>query len=361
MISATATLTKIFDVVIIGGGLSGVMVAYELHNSNSLSSKSFTWHLLEARPVLGGRLVNDNQGNRIDLGGAWVWPDFQPNMKRLLTKRNMTTFLQPDDPSSTRIDGGAVELVHALSKSLPQQNIQLNSPVSRCSLVAMDHLLDQQCTSDTNKTNGTVVRLDTAEGPVFAKHVVLAVPPKLIYEHVHFDPALSSAKVEAMKASNTWMAGVSKVALVYDTKFWTEDISNMGLPRSQSGPAFQMYDASTKDGAVNAITFFTLVPSGSPAKTNDKVLGDQVASQVANVWNLYMGRGDLKEKVLGYKNIHVQHWPSEKYISEDPNPTQIHPLLVVCRDCIFCIGNVDPYASGSKCRALVQILLVVPH
>ena len=38
-----------------------------------------------------------------------------------------------------------------------------------------------------------------------------------------------------------------------------------------------------------------------------------------------MGRSDLKEKVLAYKDVHVQHWPSEKYISEDPNPTQIHP------------------------------------
>ena len=85
-----------------------------------------------------------------------------------------------------------------------------------------------------------------------------------------------------------------------------------------------MYDASTKDGAVHAITFFALVPPGSPGKTDNKVLGDQVASQVANIWNLYMGRGDLKEKVLKYRDVHVQHWPNETYISEDPNPTQIH-------------------------------------
>jgi hypothetical protein len=102
--------------------------------------------------------------------------------------------------------------------------------------------------------------------------------------HIQFQPSFSAAKSEAMKDSHTWMAGVTKVSLVYETKFWTKDISNMGLPRQITGSAFQMYDASTKDGSVNAITCFALVPSGSPAKTDDKVLGDQVASQVANVW-----------------------------------------------------------------------------
>jgi monoamine oxidase len=98
----------------------------------------------------------------------------------------------------------------------------------------------------------------------------------------------------------------------------------MGLPGNMQGPAFQVYDASTKDGSVNALTFFALVPPGSPAKDHDKALVDQVTTQISTVWKSYRGI-DLSEQVKKYADVHVQHWPMEKYISEDAAPKQIHP------------------------------------
>lgn len=318
MISPVTAVNKVFDVVIIGGGLSGLMMAHELNRNVPTCS----WNLLEARTVLGGRLTNDVTGNRIDLGGAWVWPDFQPKMKRLIKTLDISAFLQPDDPSSTRIDGGAVELIHALSKKLPEENIRLNSPVTALSLVKADDAQGQCVSPDAKEEK--VIRLDTAGGSILAKRVVLAVPPKLASKHIQFDPPLSTSKEQAMENSHTWMAGVTKVSLVYEKKFWNEQLSNMGMPRNLPGPAFQVYDASTKDGSVNAITFFSLVPPGSPAKTDDKVLADQVSTQLASTWKLFLG-ADYREEVKGYKDVHVQHWPTEKYISEDPNPENIHP------------------------------------
>jgi protoporphyrinogen oxidase len=136
---------KVLDILIIGGGLSGVMLAHEIQRT----LPSASWNLLEARPMLGGRLANDDQGHWIDMGGAWVWPDHQPHMRQLLQKRRslVTTFLQPDDPSSTRIDGGAVELVQALAKDLPNDNLFLNSPVTKCRLVNETTAVvdEQQC------------------------------------------------------------------------------------------------------------------------------------------------------------------------------------------------------------------------
>jgi len=322
---STTTFQKIIDVVIIGGGLSGVFVAHGLHKSSLGTSPSFQWNLFEARSVLGGRLTNDNMGHQIDLGGAWVWPDFQPNMKRLLKTLKIPTFPQPDDPSSFRIDGGAVEIVNTLARDLPNDRIRLGMPVTKLTLVDAKDDASQTCTTAEGNTGEKLIRLDTPEGPVFAKRVVLAVPPKIASQHIRFDPPLSKAKEKAMAESHTWMAGVTKVSLVYDTKFWSTNISNMGLPRQLPGPAFQMYDASTKDGSINAITFFAHIPPESPSKVDDEILGKEVATQLANVWSMFFGRNDLKDQVFKYTNAHVKHWPTETYISEDPNPRQIHP------------------------------------
>jgi monoamine oxidase len=299
---------EVLDIVIIGGGLSGVMLAHELYQTTT------SWTLLEARSVLGGRLANDEKGHTIDLGGAWIWPDHQPHMRQLLkTKfKNVPTFEQPDDPSSTRIDGGAVTLIHIMAEGLPQENIILNSPVTNCNLM------------DAINGEPPLIQVHTSQDKfVLAKRVVVAVPPKIVSEQITFDPPLSPEKQQAMTASHTWMAGVTKVSLVYPTRFWNEDMSNMGLPSHMEGPAFQVYDSSTKDGFVSALTFFTLVPPQSPAWKDDKLLADQVASQIATVWKVSR-RTDFTEQAKSFTDIHVKRWPLETYISEDPKPLQIH-------------------------------------
>lgn len=59
---AQCTATQVVDVAIVGGGLSGLVVAAGLGNKCS-------WVLLEAHPqLLGGRLRNSPEG--VDLGAA---------------------------------------------------------------------------------------------------------------------------------------------------------------------------------------------------------------------------------------------------------------------------------------------------
>ncbi|KAL3926960.1 MAG: hypothetical protein SGARI_005453 [Bacillariaceae sp.] len=95
----------------------------------------------------------------------------------------------------------------------------------------------------------------------------------------------------------------------------------MGLP-THFGPAFQVYDASTKDGSVAAITFFALVKNNA----DDKDLAKQVANQLAQVWDyLDYDKEIVSQLQNGYTNVHVKRWPLESYISEDDKPQQIHP------------------------------------
>jgi monoamine oxidase len=314
--NSTCTTPKLIDIIIIGGGLSGLTVAHEIHRT----LPSASWKLLEARPILGGRLVNDRDGNEIDLGGVWIWPQQQPHMRKLTSTLNIPTFPQPDDVSSTRIDGGAVQYIHALAKDLPNERILLNTPVC---IISMDTAAD-------GDDDELVIQVQTQQhDTLLAKHVVIAVPPKLVSKHIKFDPPLTEEKQRAMAASQTWMAGVTKISLLYATHFWNTESSNMGFPTG--GPAFQVYDASTKN--VSALTVFAIVPQNSSAANDDNVLADQVASQIEHVWRSNNNKSlnnppfaqQQQQQAKSYTHVHVKRWPLETYISEDAKPTSINP------------------------------------
>ena len=88
------------EIVIVGGGISGLHTAYELQKKG----KSFV--LLEARGRLGGRVLSNNYDTKssstvleydaekpaYDLGPSWFWPG-QNNMETLLRELNLATKL----------------------------------------------------------------------------------------------------------------------------------------------------------------------------------------------------------------------------------------------------------------------------
>jgi monoamine oxidase len=303
----------VLDVIVVGGGLSGIFVA------NGLLQHKLEWKLLEASDRLGGRLVNA-PSTKIDMGGAWIWPDHQPHIRELVSRLSLSTFTQPDDDSSTRIEGGAVQFIDKLSQQICERDatendkkIQLNSPVQSCKLL-----------KDPSADGHALVQVETADGALYvARKVVLAVPPKLLSDHVSFDPPLSGPKREAMAASRTWMAGVTKVALVYPKRFWDLQSSNTGFPSTD--PAFQVYDSGTIDGEVAALTFFSHVSPDSPAQSNDELLAKQVAGQMATLWG-YLDQPHYAKLAHSYSSFHCYRWPAKLYISgDDSRPSRIHP------------------------------------
>lgn len=215
------------ETAIIGGGLSGVALARSLHRQGRGAA------LFEARSRLGGRILSTacaQSGMTSDLGATWFWPDTQPLITRLIADLDLVDFDQHDegavlhlrDPEKApegsnvvgvhggarRLDGGMARLIKALAADLPRHLIYFGhglTAVSDCG----DHI-------------ALVFRV--AEGTVEfrARRVVLAVPPRLLEQHVRFEPALDDATRDAMCNAQTWMASQAKVVIGYDRPFWRQ-------------------------------------------------------------------------------------------------------------------------------------------
>ena len=71
--------TEKVDVIIIGGGLSGIYAA------SLLTDKIQSLVLLEARSRVGGRILcPEHQGFTADLGPSWYWPMINPKLTELI-------------------------------------------------------------------------------------------------------------------------------------------------------------------------------------------------------------------------------------------------------------------------------------
>ena len=227
------------DVAIVGGGLCGLALTRSLHR------QGLSFALFEARQRLGGRILSivcTKPDNAFDLGPTWFWPDSQPLVLRLIADLGLEAFPQHDSGAvlqlrepdkkaeliegkdvhngARRLEGGMGSLIQALANDLPQDRMHLG------------HVLtslrdDGDYVTLTFRSNATTVEVE-------ARRVVLAVPPRLLEEHVRFEPELDEATREAMRGAQTWMAAQAKVVISYERPFWRES--------GQSGNAFVTHE-----------------------------------------------------------------------------------------------------------------------
>ena len=247
-------------------------------------------------------------------------------MANLVDSLGIGTFLQPGDSSSIRIVGGAAEIVKRIVDELCAKSSDDDDPHEEDAHRIETKFPLVAC----RRISESLVSVELASGRVLhAKHVCFACPPKLIIDlhTIQFCPSLPSTKSRAMASSQTWMAGVTKVALVYHSPpFWPIYESNGGFQPGDNKPAFQFYDASSEDGSVCALTFFTLA-SLSNAENDDAKLARDCAEQMCSSLSNSSLRNfpNIVPNIRGYDEIHVKRWPQEKYISEDANPAGITP------------------------------------
>jgi monoamine oxidase len=242
------------EIAIVGGGLTGLALAYGLHQAG------MDFQLFEARAMLGGRIAAlTTPVGAVDLGPSWFWPG-QPRIARLVEELGLRAFPQhaigdvcyEDErgavhrgmglasmEGSFRLEGGMQSLIKGLAARLPQERLHLSCRVT-------DIVKDGRLFIDGGRW-------------CEAEHVVLALPPR-IAATLRFQPAPEPDTLRHLAAIPTWMAGHAKFVAVYDTPFWRRD-GLSGDAMSRRGPLAEIHDASGPHEAPAALFGFLGVPA----------------------------------------------------------------------------------------------------
>jgi monoamine oxidase len=314
------------DVLIIGGGLSGLHTAYECQK------RGIDYLLLEARDRLGGRVLSKNVDNLeydsqlagVDLGPSWFWPG-QRRMHALLTELGLENdiFFQygngdavyEDNQGNIQrgIDGvsmsGACRLKGGIRQLISALTDQLSSEAVICDAAVSDIKYSQQKITSTYNTSDSSKQLSS-------RRVVMALPPRVALAHINFEPLFSEGRLHQLNEVATWMAGHAKIACVYEQPFWQQQ-GFSGDVISHRGPLQEIHDASSVDGNINALFGFMGVQAVHRRNRQDE-MKQMAITQLARIF----GKQALKPK-----QVYLQDWAMETYTSTrlDQEIQRFHP------------------------------------
>lgn len=312
--------TKTVDTLIIGGGLSGIYAAY------LLSRRKASFLVLEARERIGGRILcPEHQGYLSDLGPSWFWPEIQPKIAHLVQTLGLEGYRQFEEglgrfqcldgavrtirgyamePLSWRLFGGMMALVRKLSEEIPENAIRRNHPVCRI------------------EKRGDGVRVSVGEldqepwARFHARHVILALPPRLAAATILFDPDLSPPLTQAMLRIGTWMAGQAKFCALYEEPFWRQS-GLSGQAFSERGPLGEIHDGSNNDQGPYGLNAFVGLPAVQ--RNHPGQLLDAIHAQLVLIY----GKAAAHPSAVFY-----QDWAHERFTATpyDRAPMVEHPF-----------------------------------
>lgn len=242
------------DVIIIGGGLTGMTLCYLLLKSN------INCLVLEARTRLGGRIhtLYDDNSCPVEMGATWIGRKHR-NIHALLGELGLNTFPQElgttafyepistsppqlvdlpynEDPSY-RIRGGSSMVIEKLEASIPSSHIIKNQLVKS---------ITQQ---DAN------MEVKTQDRRFTTQHVVSTLPPGLFLATIKTHPDLPDSLEEILATTHTWMGESVKFSLSFSNPFWNEK-GLSGTLFSNVGPIPEMYDHTDFTGTHYALKGF---------------------------------------------------------------------------------------------------------
>lgn len=313
------TTTDHYRVIIIGAGLSGLYAAWKLKAQQRHQQDVL---ILEARARTGGRILSPRVTNHadscIDVGPAWVWPEFQPRVKALLSQLDIKVFKQycqgamlydlgtgkverfngqSAHQHSYRIAGGAGQLITALQSGLTGVAIELNTSVTS---IKQQHTASEATLAVVTQQNDTIKT-------VTANTVIVALPPRIAAKTIVFDPPLDAAQFRLWQSTPTWMAGHCKMVFVYDTPFWREQ-NLSGEVLSQRGPLAEIYDGSPEDESAYALTSFVGLSPAERKQIDHSQLKTLCLEQLQHLF------GDASQQV---QDIHIKDWSLDAHTTID--------------------------------------------
>lgn len=305
------------DIVIIGGGMSGLAATWQLQRSG------LDVTLLEARERFGGRVLTMDRGQAdCDLGPSWFW-EGQPLIASLLEHFGLSYYEQYSDGAvlveqadgqlmqspyqspmlgSRRIEGGINSLADALVNEIEPSQRLLEHVVTGLRLDGDSIIID------VKNATGTL--------QIEAQQVAIAMPLRLAAQ-LDFSPALPSKTLATLRQTPTWMAGHAKFFAVYDKPFWRED-GFCGTAISRRGPLAEIHDASPNSGnAYSLFGFVGLTPADRLRMGRDQL----IEAAVAQLVRLF---GEAAQQP---KSVYLQDWSAETFTASqaDQAPQTRHP------------------------------------
>ncbi|MEM0941320.1 MAG: NAD(P)/FAD-dependent oxidoreductase [Bacteroidota bacterium] len=307
------------QILIVGGGLSGLTIAY------LLSKRNIQAKIVEASPRLGGRIqtINGTLETPLELGATW-FSDMHQNLCTLIDELGLKKFEQfsrgkslfqtksfeppqeffvPESQSpSYRIADGTQALIDTLANRLDNNDIELNTKVT--SITDLGHELEAE-TSNRQK-----LQVDK---------VILCLPPQLVGSQIQFLPELPNSVSKVLPTVQTWMAGSIKFVLEYDKPFWRNS-GYSGMLFSHSGIVSEMHDHTNAEENKFGFTGFL---NGGAISYSQEVRKEFVLRQLAEL---------LGNEVLNYSRYSDKVWTNEFVMSEKqailrPHQNNGYPLL----------------------------------